>query len=587
MCDGPVDALWIENMNTVLDDNKMLCLANSERIKFTPFMHMVFEVQDLAVASPATVSRCGMVYIDSNDLGWMPFVKTWMKTFEEKFGETNAEYMLSLFEKYVDDGFNFVNKKCAQTMKQVDTGKISTLCSLLESLLVLSKDLDPKLEESKLKAALSTTFAFCYVWSIGGNLKSSSWDSFDTFVRGQFEDNADAKLSSGGDLFSYFVDVQYRRMDLWEKVVPKFVYNPATPYFEMLVPTIDSVRYGYLMEKLLSVKRSVLFTGETGVGKSVIARALLLDISDKSDYIPVFLNFSAQTSSKRTQEMIEAKLEKKRKNVLGAPKNKRMIIFIDDLNMPKLDTYGSQPPIELLRQYQDFGGFYNRSEEGMPFTELKDMTIASACAPPGGGRNNISLRLLRHYCMFSIPAPSEYNLKHIFKSITNGFFIDFSSAVKSCADQIVDSAVEIYGRMSTELLPTPAKSHYVFNLRDLSKCIQGILQVKPESISDKDSVARLFYHESQRVFHDRLINEDDKKYFHTILAEMAGKYFSQQIDPKLFNEKPIIFGDFMKMGAERSERLYEEIIDYEKMKSIFQDVIFSFNFLTQSTKSIL
>lgn len=195
ICDGPVDALWIENMNTVLDDNKMLCLANSERIKFTPYMHMVFEVQDLAVASPATVSRCGMVYIDSNDLGWRPYVKTWLLKFIEKFSEQASEHLYSLFDRYVDDGLNFANKKCTQTMKQVDVGKITTLCSLLESLLIANKEIDNKLEEGKLRVAISTTFVFCYVWSIGGNLKSANWDAFDTYVRGLFEDNPDAKVS--------------------------------------------------------------------------------------------------------------------------------------------------------------------------------------------------------------------------------------------------------------------------------------------------------------------------------------------------------------------------------------------------------
>lgn len=64
---------------------------------------------------------------------------------------------------------------------------------------------------------------------------------------------------------------------------------------------------------------------------------------------PIVLNFSAQTSSGRTQEILELKLENKKRTVLGAPIGKRVCLFIDDVNMPKLDTYGSQPPIELLR----------------------------------------------------------------------------------------------------------------------------------------------------------------------------------------------------------------------------------------------
>ncbi|XP_017317258.1 dynein axonemal heavy chain 6 isoform X2 [Ictalurus punctatus] len=543
--DGPVDALWIENMNTVLDDNKTLCLANSERIKLTPSIHMIFEVQDLAVASPATVSRCGMVYFDPEELKWMPYVQTWLTGLSDKVTEPIRVHLMELFVQYVEKGLQFVSKRCTQAMSQDSSG---TLCQ---------------------------TFVFCYVWAIGGNLTDVSRDAFDSFVRRQFEDNADAKLPSGGDLWSVHMDFETKRLEPWEKIMPYFRYNNEIPFFEMLVPTVDTVRYGYLMEKLLSVGHSVLFTGITGVGKSVVARGLLNSIQEQAGYIPVYINFSAQTSSARTQEMIESKLEKKRKNVLGAPANKRLLVFVDDLNMPKLDSYGSQPPIELLRQFQDFQGFYDRDK--FFWKEIQDMTVAAACAPPGGGRNPVTPRFIRHFSMLCLPTPSEHSLKQIFKAILCGFLDDFPAAVKQAAGSIVDAAVEIYRRMSVDLLPTPAKSHYVFNLRDLSKCVQGMLQCEPGTVQDQNQIFRLFCHECQRVFHDRLINNEDKTYFNTMICEMASKHFRIKLEPSYLTKHPIIFGDFIKVGAEKADRIYEDLTDTEKIRNVLQDYLDDYN----------
>ena len=98
--------------------------------------------------------------------------------------------------------------------------------------------------------------------------------------------------------------------------------------------------------------------------------------------------------------------------ITGGPSGKRVVIFVDDLNMPKLDRYGSQPPIELLRQYQDFGGVYDR--EKLFWKQIRDVTICAACAPPGGGRNPITPRMIRHFSMFCLPTPSDISLKAIF-----------------------------------------------------------------------------------------------------------------------------------------------------------------------------
>ena len=96
--DGPVDTLWIESMNTVLDDNKVLTLLNGDRISLPSQVGLVFEVEDLAVASPATVSRAGMIYLNLNDVGWRPIIEAWILKIKD---EQVREFLTDTIEKWI------------------------------------------------------------------------------------------------------------------------------------------------------------------------------------------------------------------------------------------------------------------------------------------------------------------------------------------------------------------------------------------------------------------------------------------------------------------------------------------------------
>eukprot|EP00435_Cladocopium_sp_Y103_P031450 s634_g8.t1 len=125
--DGPVDTLWIESMNTVLDDNKVLTLINGDRISMPPMVRLLFEVADLAQASPATVSRAGMVYFDPPDLGWEPYFKSWV----EKFIPQNRQQdVLNLSEKWIPKCLK-IRKTCVELAPIVDTNAVMSLTRTL------------------------------------------------------------------------------------------------------------------------------------------------------------------------------------------------------------------------------------------------------------------------------------------------------------------------------------------------------------------------------------------------------------------------------------------------------------------------
>lgn len=221
----------------------------------------------------------------------------------------------------------------------------------------------------------------------------------------------------------------------------------------------------------------------------------------------------------------------------------------------------------------DFKGFYDR--EKLFWKDILDVVLGCACAPPGGGRNLLTPRFVRHFALFSLPKPNEETLSQIFNGILGGFLQTFSSAIRALSESIVNACVDVYMRVTKVMLPTPDRSHYIFNLRDLSKCIQGILQANNMYYNQENQILRLFYHETTRVFHDRLINLEDKAIFRQLMNDVCLYHFNRDVVG--LEEPPILFGDFMIFGKPKNERVYEEVKDHTKLESVLNDYIADYN----------
>lgn len=166
------------------------------------------------------------------------------------------------------------------------------------------------------------------------------------------------------------------------------------------------------MEQLLQYSKRIFLTGTTGVGKTIVVKSLIESIKEEQGIDPISLMFSAQTTSEIIQLSMESKLKTIKKTLLGANPGKKVVIHIDDINMPAVEKYGAQPPIELLRMIVDKGWFYDRKDH---FKKgLQSVNFLCSAAPASGGRNEITLRFMRHFNLINLPQPDEKTLKYIF-----------------------------------------------------------------------------------------------------------------------------------------------------------------------------
>ena len=206
ICDGPVDAIWIEDLNTVLDDNRILTLANGDRIPMTDNTKIMFENETLVNASPATVSRCGIIYVSDTDLGWTPLVIGWTSKMSNN---KRGKLILDIFIKYIgvespeEPGqlFDFLIRNTNRVMKSSLAGAVAGTINLLDGLFK-----SHQIPESNTDAAivLEKLFLYALTWSLGGLLEDEDRNKFDTYVRGLDPNGMMPECEEGESIYEYF-----------------------------------------------------------------------------------------------------------------------------------------------------------------------------------------------------------------------------------------------------------------------------------------------------------------------------------------------------------------------------------------------
>jgi dynein heavy chain len=557
--DGPVDTLWIESMNSVMDDNKVLTLINSDRIEMSASMSLLFEVRDLSVASPATVSRAGMVFMDRANLGPGPYISSWLQNYfsdgginaegsggatedasggegksgdgkeggEAAEGDSDKAFLAGLFEKYVTPMIEAKDSDGVEELVPISAfNGVQSFCQLFEafcrdSSTGISKEhrFQEMADDSVYQAYVERWFCFCVVWSLLAAADRKSRKRLDYLMR-----DIDSTFPAANTIYDYWVDPKSGEFKPWSDRVSSSYQPPASmPFYKIVVPTIDTVRNQTVMDVLVKNKRNTLIVGNTGTGKTILAAQLLSKLP-RETHANLLVNFSSATTSNATQDIIESVMEKRSKVKFGPQGGKKLITFVDDLNMPTKDEFGSQPPLELLRQWIDYSCWYDRQKQSLRY--ILDMQLLCAMGPPGGGRSVISQRLQSRFHVLNFATPEQAQLRRIFECILGSRVLNtsvdepaFDDEIKSMVGNIVLSTVGLYQHVSEGFLPTPTKPVYIFNMRDMAKVIEGLLRAKSSNFVSAEAYLQLWVHESQRVFSDRLNTLADKERFNQMVDD--------------------------------------------------------------------
>ena len=569
--DGPVDPNWIENLNSVLDENKILTLANGDRLPMQPNVKLIFEPENVDNASPATVSRCGMVYMSSSGLEWQPLLASWL--LKKVTDPINVVQIKKLFETSFQRVYKWTMNNLHLVTPALQVHILHTIFTLLEALLpCLQPDeekkrpaqtnADPEEVEAEEdresqssvdpnKSDIHQTYIFALIWGFGGYLEDPERIRLEAYMREKTQLQL-PQLPNNDSIFDYHVNPATGKWTHWSGSMQDCAPTDISPqnYGNILIPNVSSIRTEFLLESVVKLGENIIFVGEQGSAKTTLANSFFKKAKENEGHMIMHRNFSSTTTPQLFQKSIEGNVDKRMGSVFGPPVGKKMIIFVDDVNLPEINSWGDQITNEFFRSMIELKGFYSLERPG-DFYSVLDIIFMAAMIHPGGGRNDIPQRLKRHFITMNCTLPTDGAIDHIFGTIAKGHFNPergFSEEVSNMVEHLVPLTRKIWKVTKEKLLPTPSKFHYVFNLRDLSRIWLGMIGVQATVFTAQNKVIQLWRHEVTRVLADRFVGENDKDWFNTELLSLV----KRELEPQHVEmaQECRFFVDFMRDAPE-------------------------------------
>ncbi|KUF93461.1 hypothetical protein AM588_10011263 [Phytophthora nicotianae] len=503
ICDGDVDPEWIESLNSVLDDNHLLTLPNGERINFGPNVNFVFETHDLRFASPATISRMGMIFLSDEDMAIERLVSKWLLTLPPASDPSTSNTRDAL-KQWIDELFTRGLEELHKYEAIVATTTVGTIMNGLSHVAT---------------ATTRSEFVCAMIRGLGANLAMGSRASFakslfmmanerppdvnnplDCYCQGSTFYTYETKRDTYGAM-----DGKMDRKDL--------VVNGM----DAVVPTVSVQRGLKLIEPWVDKMEPFILVGPEGSGKNMLIRQAFKNL--KSVTVSV-LHCNAQTTADHVIHKIAqcCSLFSTPTGRVYRPRDaERLVLYLKDINLPKPDQYDTCMLIAFLQQLITFNGFYDQHLEFLGVEKIQ--LVASMNAATTVGRHPLSTRFTAIVKVAYMDYPSTEELSVVYSTFLEGVF-DSSNTPNLPAtwrdpanrDRLAKSMVEVYDTVKTKF-SVDEQRHYLFTPRDLTKWIFALVRYDLEHEDVLDALA----HEARRLFRDRLVDNETKAKFDGIL----------------------------------------------------------------------